>query len=197
MNRSAVEMARERWERGQRAFKELEAAKSHRAAEAAWSDFLEAASVVYSKLEQGAKGHGKSAGWFGRRKRERKDDDLLRYLHFARNSDSHGIERVVEEAPGTRHPQTGRLLEYNEVWSMEVQIHAPDGTPKGPPQPARVWGPTIGAVTAYDRRYGDSCEPPKVHRGQRMPFQHPFDIAWLALKYLDEMITEAETLIVD
>src|SRR5207249_4288002 len=70
----------------------LQAATTYVDAELAWSAFIMAASTIYSKLEQGAKSSGKSQGWFGRKKKERRTDALLRYLHFARNSDEHGLE---------------------------------------------------------------------------------------------------------
>ena len=47
-------------------------------AEEAWTDFLLAASTIYTKLEQGAKTSGQSAAWFGRKKKQRRDDPVLR-----------------------------------------------------------------------------------------------------------------------
>lgn len=48
---------------------------------AAWSNFINAANGVYSKLEQGSKGDAKSEAWFAEKKQHRNDDPLLRYLH--------------------------------------------------------------------------------------------------------------------
>jgi hypothetical protein len=95
MNADAIDQAKSRLSRAEKALAALSAAKAIEEAEAAWTDFLIAAATIYSKLEQGAKGSGRCEGWFGQKKKARKDDQLLRYLHFARNSNEHGIERVV------------------------------------------------------------------------------------------------------
>lgn len=59
-----------------------------------WTDFLLALNAVYTSLEQGAKSSPQSRQWFGGKKRERRQDPLLRYLHQARNADEHGLAPV-------------------------------------------------------------------------------------------------------
>src|SRR6516165_1236564 len=91
MKAIGLDSARERLRRAHSAFERLERATTNKDRETAWSDFLLASHAVYSKLEQGSKGCGKSQAWFGRKKHERKNDELLRYIHHARNIDDHGI----------------------------------------------------------------------------------------------------------
>jgi hypothetical protein len=87
MNPSAVLQAKQRLLKLEKALSALRSATTVEDAEEAWTDFLLAASTIYSKLEQGSKGYAKTEPWFGKKKKERKDDPLLRYLHYARNSD--------------------------------------------------------------------------------------------------------------
>src|SRR5438132_1660188 len=96
MNSDAVSQSIVRLQKAKNAAERLEKAKSYEEAEDAWTDFLLAGSAIYSKLQQGAKSSSKSQAWFGIKKKERKDDELLRYIHHARNSDEHGIEHVTE-----------------------------------------------------------------------------------------------------
>ena len=80
MDAEAITQAKSRLSRATRAVEDLKTATNASQAEDAWTDFLVAASTVYSKLEQGSKNFGKSQGWYGRKKKERKDDPLLRYV---------------------------------------------------------------------------------------------------------------------
>jgi hypothetical protein len=74
MGRQAIDQAKSRLRKAKKAFEALKAADGYEPREEAWSGFLIAAPGIYSKLEQGAKSKGASAGWFGRKKKERKDD---------------------------------------------------------------------------------------------------------------------------
>jgi hypothetical protein len=95
MDPAAVQHGQTRLRKAEKAIEALKSATDFESAEEGWSDFLQAPPGIYSKLAQGANVKGSSFGWYGRKKKERKDDPLLRYLHFARNADEHGIERVV------------------------------------------------------------------------------------------------------
>jgi hypothetical protein len=57
---------------------------------------------VFTKLEQGAKSHPKSQPWSGPVKHQRRTDALLQYIHQARNSDEHGIQRITDRKIGVQ-----------------------------------------------------------------------------------------------
>ena len=89
-----------------RASYDLHMAKTHDDAEDAWERFLAQTSKVYEKLRAGCKGNKKSEQWFyGQVTRERKNDELLAYLHHARNVDTHGLTDVT-----TRDDHGAQLL---------------------------------------------------------------------------------------
>jgi hypothetical protein len=187
----ALQQAKARLVRATEAKERLFNATSLDEAEAAWSDFLLATSTIYSKLEQGAKGCGVSQGWFGRKKKERRDDGLMRYLHYARNSDEHGIERTVETT--TDNPS----LRFNERY--ELQVQRLDDETKQPVEvvfDSVVSGPTIRPIRAHDTRFNDYCDPPTHHRGEEIQRGRNFcsDIAAKGLAYLGDLIAEAESL---
>jgi hypothetical protein len=97
--------------------------------------------------------------WMVRQKRrERKDDPLLRYLHHARNSDEHGIERVAERSGNERDLQTGEKLKFNERREKLIVSVQDRGTGeiKHRNLKAYLYGPSLQMVRVHDRRYGES-----------------------------------------
>src|SRR5690554_4837888 len=96
MKRPAVEKARARLSRASESLSLIEASDSYESFQSAWTDLLIHLNSVYSILEQGSRGNGKSEAWFGRKKNERRTDPLLQYVHQARNSDEHGIEPITK-----------------------------------------------------------------------------------------------------
>lgn len=120
MNPAAFELAYERLRKAEKAFEALRAADNFQSAEDAWSDFLLAGAAIYSKLEQGSKITGSSKGWYGKKKNERRKDPLLRYIHFARNTDEHGIERIVERYNDSG-PIWGRQPKFGERIPVTIQ----------------------------------------------------------------------------
>jgi hypothetical protein len=170
MDPSAVEQAKLRFIKAQKALAAFKAATNFADAEEAWTDFLIAASAIYSKLEQGAKGHPKSEPWYGRKKKERKDDPLLRYIHHARNSNEHGIERVVGVTPPNRDGY-GRHLKFNERVPIKFEGRDPKtgevlGTGEGV-----FAGPTLKPIAVYDRKHGDHFVPPETHMGKDIQYR--------------------------
>jgi hypothetical protein len=55
MDPAAVDQAKVRLQKAEKALQELQVATNYDEAESAWIDFLVAASTIYSKLQQGAK----------------------------------------------------------------------------------------------------------------------------------------------
>lgn len=195
MEPSAIAQARARLVKAEKALASFEAATTLEDAEEAWSDFLLAASTIYSKLEQGSKGHNRSAPWFGKKKKERRDDDLLRYLHFARNSDEHGIQRV-SATTGPNFRGDGRAMRFNEREYVKMQkVNRQSGEPEGPLIDGVLAGPTLKPVRATDSRYGDYCDPPEIHLGEAIKYCSFVDgLAKAAIPYLRQLIEEAQEL---
>lgn len=183
MRKNALVQAVGRLSKAYSAVNRMQLAKDYAALEEAWSDFLMAAGGVYSKLEQGAKGCGASEGWFGRKKHDRKTDELLSYLHHARNADEHGIE------PTTNHQQrvgiggNGYVRRLVMEGSKVIEFDADPGIHV-------VVEDFAALVPAHDRRYGDSFNPPTQHLGQPIPDTSPIGVARLGLAYLEGLISE-------
>jgi hypothetical protein len=185
----AITAAKIRIARAKEAVSAMEQAKSLRDIETAWTNFLVAAGAIYSVLEQGAKGNGKSEAWFGRAKHTRRTDDLLSYIHHARNSETHTIEGSTR-TDFTLIPKDKR-----------VKVHTP---PDGGPQQVtltndmkpgdavvEIGPPGIRLMTVRDERYKDSFDPPSKHLEKPIVDRTPIGVARLAIPYLDNLIDDA------
>ena len=190
MNQKAINQATDRLKKATAAGDRLISARSYQDFESAWSDFLLAASGVYSKLEQGSKGHGPSEAWFGRRKHERKGDPLLSYLHHARNADEHGIEPISKFDEGSWAIGGGGHYQLDAKTDLKV-THI-----SGPPPTLTIQPSRVTLVRIKDTRFGDYFDPPTEHLKIPLDDQSPVAVARLALKYLDSMISDAATLCV-
>lgn len=198
MDAQALDQAKGRLKRAEKAFDALRTATNYEEAEEAWSDFLLATATIYSKLEQGAKLKGKSQAWFGLKKKERKDDQLLLFLHRARNSDEHGIERVAARG-GNSRDLTGKPLlfnEYREHVITSVKDHK-TGEIKAENIRAILHGPSLQMIRVHDRRFGDYCDPPMTHLGKSIDVDDNslIGVAALGLTYLRSLVEEAEGLV--
>lgn len=173
-----IRKCRERLERALDGIVIMEKAKTYSDAERGWSEFLLAVSAIYSKIEQGTKGKGATEAWFGRVKKERKDDHLLSYLHHARNSDEHSIDEI-----------TG-VIDYSYRLHEEVQ-----------PEPGvrefsveHIDAPSWILVPVKDDRYGDIFNPPGWHMGRALIDESPLNVARVGLHYVQLLVETAEAL---
>jgi len=197
MKITAINQAKKRLEDARDALSRMEQAQTFRSFEKPWSDFLHASSAIYSKLEQGAKGHPQSAGWYGRKKHDRKKDELLSYLHHARNADYHGLN--------------GTTLQYTEVKVLNDKVKGlqpaidPDGnlTIRAIGEGAKI--EVLKQYTALhnvtDSRFGDTFMPPTEHLGKKIAdpkapkaLVNALDISRLGMAYLERLFIEATQL---
>lgn len=191
MDPRAIEQARNRLEKAKKSLLAFDDATNFAEAEEAWTDFLLAASSVYSKLEEGSKAVGASNAWYGRQKKARKDNHVMRYLHQARNSDEHGIMRVTAQEPDSNlfgSPQAfGKRYDLGPITFKDDQGLHPDVTTIG-----WAYGPRIKLIRAHDTRYNDYCDPPQFDNEDGT---NPSKVGAVAIPILESMISEAEKLV--
>jgi hypothetical protein len=183
MKKQALEQAHNQLQEAKAIVEELRQSSNFREFSTAWSAFLIHANRVYTKLEAGSKSNAQSRQWFGRKKQERKTDQLLQYLRQARNSDEHGLEPVTEVVPGSLSLSS----------SAPVHIRSIVATPKGvtiaSDQPDAIQlaltPTTAKLVRVFDDRSSRWYEPPAIS---------PLEAAESVLTYLGALLAEAETL---
>ena len=188
MKHNALEHANGRLERARKALDALKTAQANwdgKEAETHWSAFLIAASGIYSKLEQGAKGNGKSEAWYGRVKHKRKNDELLSYIHHARNSDEHSLELVSEHHSGITVVPIPPYA-WTENGTLQVSRNTPVGT-----QIAQALPPGLRLLPVSDNRYKDTFPVPRTHLNQPIIGIEPVTVAIAALAYLEKLAGQA------
>lgn len=187
MKPEAVEAARERLDRAERAVVRLERGGFDLAAlRSEWIDYLAAAHVVFSKLEQGVKGNPAAYAWFGARLQDRRTDPLLSYLHHARNAQDHGIPGSVrKQRMGLRAESPETKLVRDPSGRVTSVVH-----PVGVPISVKVVPPHLSLEPVRDR--GTLFQPPTAHFGVALPEVSPATVARAGLAYLSWMIGQAE-----
>lgn len=114
---------------------------------------------------------------------------MLRYLHFARNSDEHGIESV------TKRHNAGWGVPFGQTEESKINLlDQATLEPTGEQIDCFLYGEQIVAITAHDRRYGDSCDPPLGKLNGR-DGSNPQHIGEAAIEILKDVLEEAAQLV--
>lgn len=196
MQSDAVEKAKDRLASAKARLKDLEVSKDYDSARRYWYDFLLSSNAVFSVLEQGAKGFGKSEAWLGKKRRERKIDPLLSYLHHARNADEHDVPSVVElDRQKMVFVADGKpTAALEDIVGNVGRFHYTSNEPPDLTKVTeiRVYPDRAKLIRVKDR--GVYYDPPTEHLGSPIEDNGPIAVAKLMVQYLEPMISDAEAL---
>jgi hypothetical protein len=200
MDARAFEQAETSFKRAQVAAERLTQVETFADTQDAWTDFLLAISRIYSKFEQGVKGNSKAQDWFNLLKNERKKDPLLKYLHFARNADEHGLVNTINNSGKKIFPLNIDGSKSNSIYFFGSGVEvtsAKISDENGVMQDMVLADPEAYAVLgrAEDDRYSDYCDPPNEHLGKWCEMTEPKDAANAALDYFEKLIAAARYLL--
>ena len=154
-------------------------------AKKAWGEFLIALGGVYAKLEQASKASAASKSWYHARRLERASDDLLKYLHHARNVEEHGIAPVTKEGHRSVSIEPGGMVQFTSDGVDTWHITAAS------PGAIKPQDPELLLARVTDRH--GTWAPPLVHLGE--PIEPvPTATAEAALSYAEAMLSDARRL---
>lgn len=178
----------------QQAMTKLDECKTYADFQDAWLEFLLHANGVYAQLEQASKKTPQWRQWFGAKKRERKSDELLQYVHQARHSDEHTLEQVTEidngeifiGGPGEESSKNFRILGSTD---SVMRIESLDGNPV----PVRITRPKA-ILRSVTGRGNTIFNPPRYHKGNKLPDNSPKEVAKYTICYIHELLREASML---
>jgi len=198
---NAIRHSLDRLNKARDALKRIERNETLEDVASAWSDLLINGNAVYSKLEQGSKANGRAEAWFGRAKKERKDDPLLSYMHHARNSEEHGIEDVTTRMKAGQATLTFREpFDPKKLEGLELRIdtdergHVLVSSSNEEVVSSQMYDkPSLAVVRVKDNRYSDYFDPPFEHLGKALPDQSPSTVGRLFIAYLAGRIEEARS----
>lgn len=190
MKPNAVIQAASAVGKAENALAELEGAESLAHATDAWVDFLGAFSRLFTKLEAGSKTHNQSIAWFSGIKRLRREDQLLCYLHHARNSDYHRLEEVTQHEGGGMRIGAEGALHLREFKIVNGQVYA-DWSPAAPGSQLVVTllSSRLVAIPVTDR--GITYAVPTSHLGQPLPDANVLTLGKTAMAYAETLLQEA------
>ncbi len=196
MKKVAITKANDRLTRAKRGVANVQNSRNFHEFEQAWSYLLINGNAVHSILEKGAMADPRSRQWYGGKKRERRNDPLLSYMHQARNSDEHGLEPVARHNPGYlgigmagESAHIGRLTTGARGEITELRMNP---TP-GPVTIAQI-PPHPELIPVIDDRFGTKFDPPKEHLGAPLADISARAIAKLWVDYLSALVEEATKL---
>jgi len=150
--------------------------------EKSWKDFLHYLDRAWNKLEKGLHADGGAQRHLREVNRWRKEDDLLRYLVQARNTDEHTIQAIVVNRSGgltiTGGPGGGRIHKgiFNGSGHVDNLVYDGDLEIKFHPDRLEVISVTSRGVT---------YSPPENHMGSPVKSRLPHELAQMALEYYE------------
>lgn len=192
---------RELWEASQEKLCEAEQAinamKSSRdrvTFERSWADFVDAIEQAWAKFfHEGKRAFSDFQPWAGPRDKERKKDDLLRYLIESRHQSQHGNFSLawetgsMEVAPGFSGYIKELKIYPNGTYDIEAEPLSDSG-----PEATVVHDPGKPLLsTIYNRKTKQYFHPPTNHLGKGIGDVRPVNAAKLGLKYYKNLFGEA------
>jgi hypothetical protein len=172
-----------------------------------WASFLIHTGGVLNALDTGANATPQARQWYAGVKRAGRNDELVSYMHQARNSEEHGPDAATTAARpfpsiGAKNPKTGHI-DWNMGTDWGSGRTGPDGSIEydyRPPESGStiVIGLNAGGQPALrpvtDHRYQKTFRPPTSHLGKPLEDSHPLRVGDLYLIYLESLVKQAETM---
>ena len=139
--------------------------------------------------------------WIKTKKRPNKDS-LIRYMVQARNAEEHGVEPVIAQEAGSIGIHSGnphRLTRMADIVinGDGIRLLSPSidvGTGQVVPTIVEQKPSRPRLVTVVDTRFGTEFPPPTEHNGKSLNDVSPYQAATLYLNYLEQLVSEAESL---
>ncbi|HTE21937.1 MAG TPA: hypothetical protein VK674_02745 [Candidatus Limnocylindria bacterium] len=156
--------------------------------EVEWKNYLAAIEKAWLKAEQECSAiRNRFQPWQGQYSRERRKDQLLRYLKHARNSDQHTIQALVETKPGKYEAKIQGSVYIDKLVVSKGQVVEYRGSK---PLEVTVLPERVELMQVKDR--GKWYNPPLTHKTTRLIWPDPIKVAELGLKYYQDFISEIE-----
>lgn len=150
-----------------------------------YSLFLRACGGVINMIEAAAQATPQGKQWYGGKRNAAKKDDLLRYMHQARNVEEHSAAN-----PAIFKPSRVTL------GSAPAEYGPPDaglGIPGGG-SILNIWNGERRLLPLVDTRYNQHFAPPAEHAGKPLRSQDPIEVGEVYLAYLEAIVREVTEL---
>lgn len=201
-NAEAIPKCRDRLNKAASALFKCRSSQNITAFSSAWAEFLIHTGGVLNALDAGYKTTPQGRQYYGKVKRLGRADELVSYMHQARNAEEHDTKPTSEHQHG--HVAIGAPGESVHISQLRVDqefYRDPVRHLKGrafnmktgglPTIEVREAGPALKTITD---QYGGVYQPPTSHAGKKITDKRPTAIAGLYIAYLEGLIADAERL---
>lgn len=193
----AVPKCQDRLSKAKRALYECRNATAFERFQSRWSEFLIHSGSVLNALEAGSNHTAQGRQWYGKIKRACRQDELVRYLHQARNAEEHDIEGTSNLKPG------GISLKLPQGSSIHIHQLVLDESFYRDPEAAIRQGVTVTKGSLLIEKRGGKAvlrpvtyrgvtfEPPSTHKGAQLAADDPITIGGLYIEFLEDLVRKA------
>jgi hypothetical protein len=198
---AAIPKCYDRLRKAERALGQCKKAVSFADFSSNWTDFLVHTGGVLNLIQAGAEQTPQGRQWHGGIKRFGRSDELISYLHQARNSVEHSVADSLAMKPqvvtiGYKQDFVGGgILKIDEEFFRNPNA-ALDGWVDSEGKPLVVTNTPSGPhpLEVHDERFKKAFYPPSEHLGKPLLDRSPLSIGAHYIDYLRSLIKEAEAL---
>ncbi len=161
--------------------------------EEAWGDFLLYGDMVFQKLEYGKRSINEK--WFCGVEATSDSDELLVYLHLARNDLTHGLLDGTRQQKFEQKLERYSFLETKVVDGQETVVAVPLTDPWTMITPGLVTLKPLQLTNRQAPNGGRTVPLPTSHLGEAVVVVTPRMAADLAIKFYADMLAKAEAFV--
>lgn len=200
-NSSILPKCRDRFIKASKSLHDCRSAKTFPQFYSHWSEFLIHTGGILNALDTGARHTPQAKQWYAGVKRKGRADQLVNYMHQARNAEEHAAEETSRLDRGSIMIGVhGEPVHITEMVTGPELFYNPEEYLKG-----RAFNPQSGEqasiVTTGDGPVlraiefrGVNTPPPTEHNGEKLRNTNPLHLGELYLLYLEGLITKAHSL---
>jgi hypothetical protein len=170
-----------------KALEEMRAAKDLEEFAVAWRSFLDQLEKVWVKVERECQPfRNRCQPWQGVAPSLRRKDELLRYLHQARNADHHSIQPTTQEIIAELQltiPPLGAVQIHFDKEKLTLTIN-------GECHSLVTRGPRYLLLPVTNQ--GMTFAPPTEHLGQKLPLNDAVLVAAMGLAFYEDYVAQVE-----
>jgi hypothetical protein len=192
MNKAVFSQARTRLAASAKKANSLKFARSLDEIKELWSEYLTEHQRAFTRLGN-AMDTGQERSWFDRVVRERRDDELLKYLEAARHADEHGRAEIAQTVPGgTRIGVGGGTVYIERLEIRDGKIKELRGWQDTPGKSLQVaFDPARIDLSSVENR-GVIYPVPSNHLGKSLDSLRPARAAELSFEFLEKKMADCE-----
>ncbi len=196
INPVGIEKCRKRLSEAHDFFRLCKSSRSHEEFANNWADFLIKAAAIIHIMETASTKTPQGRQWHYAKKKQARKDPLTLYMYQARNAEEHGLEPLTELEPGgigIGAKGQGVHIRHG-VFTANGFFGIIGKNPDGCYPTAIVRPPQLHLLPVVDDRHRNTYAPPREHLGRPIEDKSPLGVGELYLKYLSDLIAEAEEL---